>query len=64
MASFFQKWDFVTEHSFPLKKSQNGENLPPKKKKKKQKKKITTMRQYIGNEGQNFCNSQKGFAQI
>jgi hypothetical protein len=33
MAIFFlPKMGFVTEHSFPLKKSQNGENLPPKKK--------------------------------
>jgi hypothetical protein len=60
MAIFFFKNGILWQNILFLKKSQNGENLPPTKKKKNRK----TMRQYVRREGQNFCNSQKGFAEI
>jgi hypothetical protein len=67
---FFSKMGFCdrTFLSFKI-NSQNGENSAPMREREMKNKNkiiiiIIIMRQYIRNEGQNFCNNQKGFAQI
>ncbi len=57
MAIFFRKQDFVTDYSFPKK---NHKMVKIRPQQSLLFKKINKIRK----EGQNFCNSQKGFAQI